>query len=268
MRRMLTIMRKEIIHIRRDPKTLMLVIIMPVMMLVLLGYAVTADIENIPLAVADLSKSSASQSFIDRNVNGGTQAVVFGESIDLESGPSNIVTTIVADYRSFDTLGEISVLFVSSLGVALLLAGANKKRLELDFHPNFMLKVGSRALFGIILMTGVFISVHGHLTPGGGFPGGTMIASSMLLLYLADDEFRTKVSGFKILESIAGMAYVVIGLVGLFVFDYFLVNFLDNGILGEVVSAGIIPIVYVLIGLKVGSEISGIIDNFLTEEGA
>ena len=66
MRRMLTIMRKEIIHIRRDPKTLMLVIIMPVMMLVLLGYAVTADIENIPLAVADLSKSSASQNFIDR----------------------------------------------------------------------------------------------------------------------------------------------------------------------------------------------------------
>jgi ABC-2 type transport system permease protein len=59
-------MRKEIIHIRRDPKTLMLVIIMPVMMLVLLGYAVTADIENIPLAVADLSKSSASQNFIDR----------------------------------------------------------------------------------------------------------------------------------------------------------------------------------------------------------
>lgn len=66
MKRMLTIMRKEIIHIRRDPKTLMLVIVMPIMMLVLLGYAVTSDIEDIPLAVADLSKSSASQDFIDR----------------------------------------------------------------------------------------------------------------------------------------------------------------------------------------------------------
>lgn len=65
MKRMLTIMRKEIIHIRRDPRTLMLVIIMPVMMLVLLGYAVSVDIEDIPLAVADLSKSSASQNFID-----------------------------------------------------------------------------------------------------------------------------------------------------------------------------------------------------------
>ena len=66
MKRMLTIMRKEIIHIIRDQKTLMLVIIMPVMMLVLLGYAVTSDIEHIPLAVADLSKSEASQRFIDR----------------------------------------------------------------------------------------------------------------------------------------------------------------------------------------------------------
>ncbi len=208
-----------------------------------------------------------SGSYIDRDATETNTDVEFGVSDNLESGPANIVTAIVADYRSFDTLGEITVLFVSSLGIALLLGGISKKRLELNFKPNFMLRVGSRALFGIILMTGVFVTVHGHLTPGGGFPGGTMIASSILLLYLADDEFRTKVTGFKVLESIAGSLYVIIGLVGLFMFDYFLVNFLDNGILGELFSAGIIPIIYVLIGLKVGSEISGIIDNFLTEEG-
>ena len=209
-----------------------------------------------------------SQAYIDRSATENPGDITFGESSDLESGPANIVTAIVADYRSFDTLGEVTVLFVSSLGVALLLGGVRRKRIELNFHPNFMLKVGSRALFGIILMTGVFVTIHGHLTPGGGFPGGAMIASSILLLYLADDQFRTKVSGFKVLESVAGTLYVVIGLVGLFAFDYFLVNFLDNGILGELFSAGIVPIVYVLIGLKVGSEISGIVDNFLTEEGA
>jgi multicomponent Na+:H+ antiporter subunit B len=209
-----------------------------------------------------------SSSYIMRNVDGSDGNVAFGVSENLESGPANIVTAIVADYRSFDTLGEVTVLFISSLGIALLLGTATTKRMELDFHPNFMLRVGSRALFGIILMTGVYIIVHGHLTPGGGFPGGTMIASSILLLYLADNGFRTRVKSFKILESIAGSLYVVIGLIGLFVFDYFLVNFLDNGILGELISSGIIPIVYILIGLKVGSEISGIIDHFLTEEGA
>lgn len=209
-----------------------------------------------------------SQAFVVKNHENPdtTQEVVYGETVNPESGPSNLVTSIVADYRSFDTLGEITVLFVSSLGVALLLGTSKQKRLELDFHPNFMLRVGSKALFGIILMTGIYVTIHGHLTPGGGFPGGAMIASSILLLYLADDSFRTKVQGFKILESIAGSLYVLIGLVGLVFFDSFLINFLDTGIVGDLFSSGIIPIIYVLIGLKVGSEISGIIDNFLTGE--
>lgn len=66
MSRVWTIMRKEIIHILRDPRTLSLVIILPVMMLVLLGYAVAADVEDIPMAVADLSKTDASRRFIER----------------------------------------------------------------------------------------------------------------------------------------------------------------------------------------------------------
>lgn len=238
---------------------------------VFLGVLLLTSLGNNPLfpefGEADVSER-VSNNYINRDVTEENTDVVFQESEDLESGAANIVTAIVADYRSFDTLGEVTVLFVSSLGVALLLATGNKKRMDLGFTPNFMLRVGSRALFGIILMTGVFVTIHGHLTPGGGFPGGTMIASSILLLYLADDQFRTRVGSFKVLESIAGSLYVVIGLVGLFAFDYFLVNFLDNGILGTLFSAGIIPVVYVLIGLKVGSEISGIIDNFLTEEGA
>ena len=93
-----------------------------------------------------------------------------------------------------------------------------------------------------------------------------MIASSMLLLYLADDNFQAKIKGFKVLESVAGSLYVLIGIAGLFVGSYFLENFLPNGVVGDLFSSGIIPIVYVLIGLKVGSEISGVIDNFLTEE--
>lgn len=207
-----------------------------------------------------------SSQFITKDTAENGTSVEFGNTENPESGPANIVTSIVADYRSFDTLGEVTVLFVSSLGVALLLASSSSRRMKLNFHPNFMLRVGSRALFGIILMTGIYITIHGHLTPGGGFPGGTMIASSILVLYLADDEFRTRVKGFKVLESVAGTLYVILGLVGLFFFDAFLENFLGNGVVGDLFSSGIIPIVYVLIGLKVGSEISGVIDNFLTEE--
>lgn len=65
MNRMLTIMRKEFIHIMRDSLTLSLVIIMPVFMLFLLGYAVANDITDIPLAVADQSKTDASRRFVE-----------------------------------------------------------------------------------------------------------------------------------------------------------------------------------------------------------
>ncbi|XMB67164.1 MnhB domain-containing protein [Mycoplasmatota bacterium zrk1] len=212
---------------------------------------------------ADVS-DRVSGKYINKNVTEENEEVIFGED-GYETGSSNFVTSIVANYRSFDTLGEVTVLFISAFGVALLFS-KDSKRVSLNFKPNFMLRVGSRALFGLIIMTGIYISVHGHLTPGGGFPGGTMIASSILLLYLSNDSFRTKIKGFKLLEGFMGSLYVLIGVAGIYVTGYFLENFLDTGVVGDLFSAGIIPIVYVIIGLKVGSEIASIIDNFLTEE--
>jgi len=118
MKRMLTIMRKELIHIVRDPKTLMLVIIMPVMMLALLGYAVTADIENIPLAVVDLSKSEASQRFIDRYwISGFFEITAYAENEKeiLELIDAGIVKTGVLIPEGFgreiDTGGSSPVQF-------------------------------------------------------------------------------------------------------------------------------------------------------------
>jgi len=70
-RRMATIVRKEWLHIIRDPRTLALVIVMPVMMLFLLGYAVANDVEDIPLAVADLSRSDASRTLVDKYTASG-----------------------------------------------------------------------------------------------------------------------------------------------------------------------------------------------------
>ena len=65
-RRMFTIVRKEWLHIIRDPRTLGLVIIMPVMMLFLLGYAVANDVTDIPMVVADLSQTENSRTLVDK----------------------------------------------------------------------------------------------------------------------------------------------------------------------------------------------------------
>jgi len=182
-----------------------------------------------------------------------------------ETGSANIVTSIVVNYRSFDTMGEVTVLFISALGVALL-GGVLNKKVAFRHKPGFIINQGMKIIVGIILITGIYIFVHGHLTPGGGFPGGAMIGSAFLLMYLSNDKFRSRITAFKILEGLAGSLIMIIGLVGLSTGGYFLYNFLPNGEIGQILSAGIIPILYVLIGLKVGSEVSNILGDFFIGE--
>lgn len=206
-----------------------------------------------------------SDSFVDKDVTEGSDIIVYGKSEDAETGSANMVTSIVVNYRSFDTLGEVTVLFVSALGVALLLSG-KRKRQQFAFEPSFILKHGARIVFGIMIVFGVYMFTHGHITPGGGFPGGSIIAAAVLLLYISDNGFKAKVIAFKVTEGVAGSLYVITGLLGLAIGGYFLYNFLPTGVVGDVISAGVVPVVYILIGLKVGSEISGIISGFATKE--
>lgn len=66
MNRLWTIMRKEFFHIWRDPRTLALILLLPALLLVLLGYGISGESRDIKLAVADFSKSDASRWYIDR----------------------------------------------------------------------------------------------------------------------------------------------------------------------------------------------------------
>mgnify|MGYP000227015074 CR=1 FL=1 len=64
-RRILSLIRKELTHIVRDPRTLAIMIVMPLVMLILLGYAATTDIEHLRTAVYDGDKSPQSRSLIE-----------------------------------------------------------------------------------------------------------------------------------------------------------------------------------------------------------
>jgi len=63
--RLFSIIRKEFIQIMRDPRTLILIIVMPMLQLFLLGYAATTDVKNISLAVWDQSQSTQSRALLD-----------------------------------------------------------------------------------------------------------------------------------------------------------------------------------------------------------
>lgn len=66
LRRLLAIARKEFLHIRRDPRSLAMAIAIPMLLILLFGYALTLDVDNVPIAVWDQSVSPESRELISR----------------------------------------------------------------------------------------------------------------------------------------------------------------------------------------------------------
>jgi len=184
-----------------------------------------------------------------------------------QTGAANIVTSVVLAYRGFDTLGEVTVLFVAAFGLGAVLGAAGGKRKHEPIEPaSIVLRTGCRFLFPMLIIFGVYVFLHGHLTPGGGFQGGAVIASAFLLVYLGCRERRINLTRKTWTDSLGGLAFVVIGLIGLGVGGrYFLSNFLPNGVVNQLFSAGILPLIYIAIGLKVGAELTGVVDDLLEE---
>lgn len=108
-----------------------------------------------------------------------------------ETGALNAVTAMILDYRAFDTLGEICVFFVAACCVFILLrVDPGKKEEEVEaadrrYEPKDDPILNKAFLFLIpaVVMFGIYITVTGHLSPGGGFSGGAIIGAG-LLLYL------------------------------------------------------------------------------------
>jgi multicomponent Na+:H+ antiporter subunit B len=183
-----------------------------------------------------------------------------------ETGATNIVTSVVVNYRGFDTLGEVAVLFTAAIGLGAIFGYRRKEKVGEKIEPSSLVVfTGCRFLFPILLLVGTYIFIHGHLTPGGGFQGGAVIAASFLLIYLGCRGKRIKDKSSKIAESLGGLVFVGLGLIGLAIGKEFLFNFLPKGELATLFSAGIIPIIYIAIGFKVGSELASIIDNLIEE---
>ena len=196
----------------------------------------------------------------------------YAEHTAQDIGAANIVTAIIVTYRGLDTLGEVTVLFLTATIVALLLGrGASQQGKSLQRNlpkSGELLTTGSYLLVPLILLLGAYVFINGHLTPGGGFQGGAIIASAMLLVLLTDPMRQFSHRMISIIESISGLLFIAIGVLGFFLGG----GFLDNrifpiGELGSLFSAGAIPIIYSFIGLKVGAEFSSMLLNLSETKG-
>ena len=189
-------------------------------------------------------------------------------TLNMQTATANAVTSVVTFFRGIDTVGEVTVLFLATSGVALMLSDTQRTCDKVIKQESFILNTGSRLLLSVIVLFGVYIIVHGHLSPGGGFQGGVVIATAFLLLFLANPNMKLSHSILTLGESLSGVTYVLVAIIGLFKMNILLGNFLPHPIsqIGELVSGGIIPIIYILVGIKVGSEMSVIVEYFSKED--
>jgi multicomponent Na+:H+ antiporter subunit B len=161
-------------------------------------------------------------------------AANYVKRVPQELGAPNIITGILLTYRGFDTLGEVAVLFMVAAGVGLVLGERGpRRRDDLPSEPEEIIpstelvQNDAAVLFPLISIFAAYIIMNGHLSAGGGFQGGAIIASGVMLLLLAKPEYGIDLDFLGITESLAGVLYVLVGIAGLM----FAGGFLDSRML-------------------------------------
>lgn len=132
-----------------------------------------------------------------------------------------------------------------------------------------IVKTITRLTVGLILLYGIYIITHGHVSPGGGFAGGVIVALSLIHLMLAygkDVALGKLPKGVtSFLESMGAIMFLSIALLGLSG-GYFFVNFLSRGEPFRLFSAGTIPLSNIAISLKVGAGLFAIFISLVLVE--
>lgn len=191
-------------------------------------------------------------------------------------GAANVVTSVVLAYRGLDTLGELSILFAAAsvVGLVLTKSSFNKSSKEIEkpakietSDSGFVAINAIDLIFPLLLVVGMYIITHGHLTPGGGFQGGVVLAIAFSMRNIVRPKQKSvDHTVVTFIEAFAGLSFIAIGLVALFNQGNFLQPMLDQGRFGSLWSAGTIPLLYLAVGLKVGAELAGLILALNTDE--
>lgn len=180
-----------------------------------------------------------------------------------ETGALNIVSSMILTYRAFDTFGETNVLFTATCCVMILLMVDDailKKQILMNdrrFEPknDAILQGVALVLCPVIFIFGIYIILNGHLSPGGGFSGGSIMGAGLILYVVAFGFQKTQRFFDEHVYKIAKItALCMYGLIG----TYFYMtgangieNHIPLGIPGHILSSGIILPINICVGLEV-----------------
>lgn len=122
-----------------------------------------------------------------------------------------------------------------------------------------IVKTITRISVWIILLYGIYIIFHGHLSPGGGFGGGVIIALAFLNVMLAYGRKYTNswlnIGFLQDIEASSALMFLVMGILGISLGGSFLANFIFKGKLFDLISSGTILPLNIIIGIKVGMSL-------------
>jgi multicomponent Na+:H+ antiporter subunit B len=195
-----------------------------------------------------------------------------------ERSATDVVTAVNFDYRGFDTLGEEFILFAAVVGVASILRtlrGERERAPDDDAAgrhvppTSIVVRVAGLGLIAPTILVGVYIVAHGHQTPGGGFQGGVILATALLLTYLCGDYMTMRRVGppslIELAEGLGAAGFALVGVSGLVAGGAFFENWLGKGVPGELPSAGTIPISNAAVGLAVTGGFAFMLSEFLEQ---
>ncbi len=195
-----------------------------------------------------------------------------------ERHATDVVNAINYDYRGFDTLGEEFILFTAVVGVMMMLrrdpgisTAPVGQQGKVQDKPTLGIAVRAMTIPAVVLTVvfGFYIGLHGALTPGGGFQAGVILASALLLVYLAEntDAFKriTSHTAVDLIEAIGAGAYALIGLAPLCLGLPLVTNWLPLGTTGDVFASGNIALISATVGVEVTAAFLLVLYTYLQE---
>ena len=215
----------------------------------------------------------------------GAHPLPYGDAInDLAPKQRHVTNTVTAvnfDYRGFDTLGEEFMLLAAVTGTVVLLRGSRGE--ELASHPGRVdgrtipprtdaQILISRIMAPLVLVFGIYVSIHASTTPGGGFQGGVIIATALLLIFLGESYpgwrrlVRSQV--LDVFESGGALLFACMGLAPLFLGFAFATNILPFGTMKSALSGGTMFVDNVGVTFAVTGSFTLVFLEFLEETRA